>query len=94
MRAVGAELDAREDELSEGLEAMAGLVAHLERNGALSDGAAPAFLRKAKAQPPARRSRVQTLVLRFASLLKRTVTAFAGGPEMRDERAEDDGPGW
>lgn len=94
LRAVGAELDAREDELSEGLEAMAGLVVHLERNGALPEGAAPAFLSKAKAQPPARRSRVQTLVLRFASLLKRAATALAGGPELRDEKPEDDGPGW
>lgn len=92
LRNVGAALDKREDELSDGLETMAESVEQLELSGTLPESSA--FLRKAEAAPPEHRPRVQTLVLRFTSVLKRAGTALAGGPEMRDERPENDGPWW
>jgi hypothetical protein len=89
----------QEAEVSAAVGAIGDLVGQMERgevslqDGKIRIGEIPPFLQRLMGTAPQRHTPVQKLVVRFVMLLKRAVTAFAGGPDLRNEESEDR-PGW
>ena len=84
-----------EREIGDAFNALNNLVGQLEQgdvtveNGEMRLGTFPEFIQRMKRTDQEKRTAAQKLVSRFMGILKRTASAFGGGPEIQAEEPDD-----